>query len=102
MLRFRMTVLPIQGGLCGAQSLSLIRLFATPRTMACQAPLPMEFSKQEYRSGLPFPSPGDLPGLYRHLLHLLHWQTEFTNCAKWELVETDGNHVYMPCVLCCA
>ena len=29
-------------------------------TVACQAPLPMGFSKQEYRSGLPFPSPGDL------------------------------------------
>ena len=60
----------------------------------------MEFSKQEYWSGLPFPSPGDLPGSYQHLLHLLHWQTECTNCATWELVETDGNHVYMPCVLC--
>ena len=29
--------------------------------MDCQAPLSMEFSKQEYRSGLPFPSPGDFP-----------------------------------------
>ena len=34
---------------------------ATPWTVACQAPLSMEFSKQEYWSGLPFPSPGDLP-----------------------------------------
>ena len=32
----------------------------TPRTVACQAPLSMEFSKQEYWSGLPFPSPGNL------------------------------------------
>ena len=31
-----------------------------PITVACQAPLPMEFSKQEYWSRLPFPSPGDL------------------------------------------
>ena len=30
-------------------------------TVACQAPLPMGFSRQEYLSGLPFPSPGDLP-----------------------------------------
>ena len=30
-------------------------------TVACQAPLPMEFPRQEYWSGLPFPSPGDLP-----------------------------------------
>ena len=35
--------------------------FATPRTVALQAPLPMGFSRQEYWSGLPFPAPGDLP-----------------------------------------
>ena len=34
---------------------------ATPWTVACQAPLSMEFSRQEYWSGLPFPSPGGLP-----------------------------------------
>ena len=34
---------------------------ATPWTVAPQAPLPMGFSRQEYWSGLPFPSPGDLP-----------------------------------------
>ena len=33
----------------------------TPWTVALQAPLSMEFSRQEYWSGLPFPSPGDLP-----------------------------------------
>ena len=43
------------------QSLSCARLFATPRTVARQAPLSMGFSRQEYWSGLPFPSPGDLP-----------------------------------------
>ena len=32
-----------------------------PWTVACQAPLSMRFSRQEYCSGLPFPSPGDLP-----------------------------------------
>ena len=41
--------------------LSSVRLFATPRTAAHQAPLSMGFSRQEYWSGLPFPSPGDLP-----------------------------------------
>ena len=35
--------------------------FAIPWTVACQAPLSMEFSGQEYCSGLPFPFPGDLP-----------------------------------------
>ena len=41
--------------------LSRVRLFATPWTVARQAPLSMGFSRQEYWSGLPFPSPGDLP-----------------------------------------
>ena len=44
-----------------AQSCSRVRLFATPRTVAHQAPLSMRFSRQEYWSGLLFPSPGDLP-----------------------------------------
>ena len=43
------------------QSLSRVQLFVTPWTVACHAPLSMGFSKQEYWSGLPFPSPGDLP-----------------------------------------
>ena len=43
------------------KSLSRVRLFATPQTAAYQAPLSMGFSRQEYWSGLPFPSPGDLP-----------------------------------------
>ena len=41
--------------------LSCVRLFATPWTVAHQAPPSMEFSRQEYWSALPFPSPGDLP-----------------------------------------
>ena len=40
---------------------SRVRLFATPWTVAHHAPLSMEFSRQEYWSGLLFPSPGDLP-----------------------------------------
>ena len=40
---------------------SHVRLFSTPWTAACQAPLPMEFSRQECWSGLPLPPPGDLP-----------------------------------------
>ena len=43
------------------KSLSHVRLFETPWTVAYQAPLFMGFSRQEYWSGLPFPSPGDLP-----------------------------------------
>ena len=45
--------------------LSEIQLFVTPRTVAHQASLSMEFSRPEYWSGLPFPTPGDLlnPGI---------------------------------------
>ena len=44
-----------------AQSLSCVPLFGTLQTVACQAPLSMEFSRQEYWSRLPFPPPEDLP-----------------------------------------
>ena len=43
--------------------LSHVRLFAIPWTVAYQAPPSMEFSRQDYWSGLPFLSPGDLPNL---------------------------------------
>ena len=43
-----------------AQSLSTVRLFPAPRTVACQAPLFLGLFRQEYSSGLPFPSPGNL------------------------------------------
>ena len=51
--------------------LHCVRLFVTPWTVACQAPLSMEFSRQEHCSGLPFPFPGDLPnlGIEPSLLH---------------------------------
>ena len=49
------------GGLVAKSCLTL----NTPWIVACQAPLSMGFSRQEYQSGLPFPSPGDLsnPGI---------------------------------------
>ena len=53
------------------KSLSRVQLFATPWTVADQAPQSMGFSRHEYWSGLPFPSPGDLrtQGLNPGLLH---------------------------------
>ena len=41
--------------------LSHVQLFATPGTVACQALLSVDFSRQEYWSGLLFSTPGDLP-----------------------------------------
>ena len=42
-----------------ARALRHVHFFATPWTVACQAPLSLEFSKQEHWNGLPFPTPGN-------------------------------------------
>ena len=61
----------IQDACAHAQSLSHVQLSETQRTRARQAPLSMGLSRQEYWSGLPCPSPGDLPdpGIKLVLLH---------------------------------
>ena len=46
---------------CERELLNSVQLFVTPCMVACQAPLSMEISRQEYWSGLPFPSPVDFP-----------------------------------------
>ena len=55
----------VRGGnlihLCVLSRFSHVQLFVTLLTVAHQAPLPMGFSRQEYRSGSPCPPPGDLP-----------------------------------------
>ena len=48
---------------CVLHRFSHVQLFVTLWTVACQAPLSIGFSRQEYLSGLPCPSPGDLPNL---------------------------------------
>ena len=55
--------IPRKGGvpLLEVKLLSRVRLFATAWTVAYQAPPSMGFSRKEYWSGLPFPSPKDLP-----------------------------------------
>ena len=68
------------------------RTLATPWTVACQAPLSMGFSRQEYWSRLPFPSPRDLPDLGIKLLSaaslsLLHWKADFRKGAQSQQVE---------------
>ena len=56
-----------------ALSFSCVLLFVTPWTVVCHAPLPVEFSRQEYWNRVPFPPPGDLldPGIYPENLRLL-------------------------------
>ena len=70
--------------------LSGVQLYAAPWTVACQAPLSMEFSRQVYWSQLPLPARGDLPDL-------LHWRADslapappgkwctyiYTQCTQW-------------------
>ena len=85
---------------------------ATPWTVACQAPLSMEFSRQDYWSGLLFPSPGDLPHpgmepgspalqadslptkpLGKSLIWVLGIISSFTdhnNLLRWQLVFLPG------------
>ena len=53
---------------------SCVWLFATLWTIACQAPLSMGFSRQEYWSALPCPPPGDLPNPGLKPASLMHWQ----------------------------
>ena len=60
---------------CMLSRFSPVRLFVIPWTVARQAPLSMEFSRLEYWSGLPGPSPGDLPNSGMGPASLIpHWQ----------------------------
>ena len=66
---------------------SHVQLFASPWTGACQAPLSMGFPRWEYWSGLPFPSPGDLPDPGVELTSFVSPTLAggfFTNCTTWE------------------
>ena len=80
------------------KSLSCVRLFATPWTVAYQASLSMGFSSQEYWSKLPFPLPRDLPDLEIKPLSLMSPTLAggfFTTSATWEayLWLTNTNHI---------
>ena len=64
---------------CAVLGCSVVSDSLPPReTVAHQAPLPMGFSRQEYWSSVPFPTPGDLPDLEIEpiLVCLLHWQAD--------------------------
>ena len=74
---------------------SCVWLFVTPWTVACQAPLSMGFSRQEYWRGLPGPPPGIFltQGLNSHLLNFPHWQV-----GSLPLVPSGKPSI---CVCCC-
>ena len=80
--------------------LSRVRLFATPWTVTHRAPKSMGFSRQEYWSGLPFPSPGDLPdpgtepgspALWTDDLHLSHQGSPQRIKIEIERVSNNAN-----------
>ena len=77
---------------CMLSSFSHVCLFSTLWTVAGQAPLPMRFSRQEYWSGLPFPSPGDLPPPRdrTHNSCLLHWQAGSLSLEPYEDKQCRG------------
>ena len=101
--RFFTTETPVCVCVCVLSRLSRVQLFATPWTVACHAPLSMGFSRQEYWSGVPFPSPGDLhhPGMEPVSLTSPALAGRFfTTSATWEVL-TPGkpSNFFFGCVI---
>ena len=74
-----------------------VRIFLTPWTAACQAPLSMGFSRQEYWSGWPCPPPGNLPDLLSFVSCtskqvLYHWCHLGSNISIFWMEETSGGN----------
>ena len=83
----------------GAQSLSRVRLSVTPQTVAHQVPLSMGFSRQEYRSRLPCPPPGDLPDPGVEPASLMSPASAdrfFTTSTIWEAQSTNPSQPLHP------
>ena len=80
-----------------ACTLRSVQVFVTPWTIDRQAFLSIGFSRQEYWSGLPFPTPGDLPDLGLKPTSLASPALAsgfFTNCSTWEaLVKMRKRHM---------
>ena len=81
------------------KSLSHVRLFVTPWTVAPQAPPSMGFSRQEYWSGLPFPSPGDLPNPGIEPGSTALWADALTSELPGKPLRDRGEH-FLPHVNC--
>ena len=75
LFQFSFSFLCIMAERQNVKSLSRVQLFATPWTVAYEAPLSMEFSRQQYWSGLPFPFPG-------LKLFLIHDNPSFTGSKR--------------------
>ena len=85
---------------CELSHFSRVRLFAALWTVAQQAPLSMEFSRQEYWSGLPLPPAGDLPnpGIKpRSPMSPALTGRFFTTSATWEAPRNGESQLLSPC-----
>ena len=91
------------------KSLSYVQFFATPWTIACQAPMSLGFPRQEYWSGLPCPPPGGLPDpeiktVSLWLLHcrriLYHWATREAKRMLKNLNKVKLEHGWLRCCVC--
>ena len=85
------------------KSLSHVQLFASPWTVAHQAPVSMGFPRQEYWSGLPFPPPGDLPDLGIEPMSLISPALAggfFTTSTTWDLLESLCSLEYFCHLIC--
>ena len=83
----------ISNHVCVLSHFSRVRLCVTIRIVACQVPLSTGFSRKEYWSGLPFPSPGDLPnpGIKpRSLMSPALAGRFFTTSATWKAISNHG------------
>ena len=77
------------------QALSRVQLFVTPCTVACQAPLSVGYSRQEYWSGLLFPLPEDLPNPGIELASPALAGRFFTTSSIWETKIYCNNYLIM-------
>ena len=85
---------------CVLNHFTHIQLFVTLWTIACQTLLSMGFSRHEYWSGLPFPSPGDLPDQGLNL-SLLHWRADSLPLSCQESPQTHPTFHGLSLLLLC-
>ena len=90
---------------CVFESLSHVWLFVTPWTVAHQAPLSMGFPRQEYWSGSPFPTPGNLPDpgiLHRWVGQILyHWATREAPCPPHPITNPRPSYIFTSQLFIC-
>ena len=84
--------------------LSHVRPFSPPWTVALQAPLSMGFSRQEYWSELPFPTPGNLPNTGIELMSSAlageFFTTEHINYTYYYIYTHTHTHIYISMYVC--